>query len=157
MVNFDDESHTPAEQWLRFMESLPDDKGVWEMSRIPMSSASNEKLDDERLLQDQMECVSGVHDDKVKSLYKSKSVIAVNQHRKTVSSFDPIEEIVRSVLIDLVRTSRLSIEQRMYPVGEEIAKKHGLKPDRHFSEQGWNSSVEDTWPKLLHYRVRTCT
>lgn len=44
----------------------------------------------------------------------------------------------------------------MYPIGEEIAGKlKSTKPDRPFWEHGWNSSKEDAWPKLLHYRVKT--
>lgn len=41
----------------------------------------------------------------------------------------------------------------MYPIGEDIAKQINAKPDRHFWEQSWNSSIENTWPKLFHYRV----
>lgn len=91
MINFDDEAMTPASQWLEFMKSLPAGRGSWEMTRIPMSSSSSSAsassdspLNGLGLLQDQMDCVNG-KDEKVKSFYRSKSVITVNQHKKTVS------------------------------------------------------------------------
>lgn len=41
----------------------------------------------------------------------------------------------------------------MYPIGEEIAKAHKAKPERPYWEHGWDSSKEDVWPKLFHYRA----
>lgn len=87
MINFDDEAMSPASQWLEFMKSLPDDRGSWEMTRIPMSSSiasSGGGLHELELVQNQMDCING-KDEKVKSFYRSKTVIAVNQHKKTVS------------------------------------------------------------------------
>lgn len=87
MVNFDDELRTPAQQWLGFMENLPEDRGSLEMTRIAMSASGkglSGGLKKDEMLQDQLDCVNGL-DDKVKSFYRSKSVIAVNQHKKTVS------------------------------------------------------------------------
>lgn len=84
MVDFDHDTLSPAQQWLRYMEKLPDEAGSWEMSRIPMSSGKKmNRLDEDVLYQDQLDCVNGM-DDKVKSFYKSKTVLAVNQHKKIV-------------------------------------------------------------------------
>ena len=88
MPNFDDpSSRSLAQQWLEYLKSLPEDRGMWEMSRIPMSASlgAGKKPDKEELQQDQLNCVSGL-DKKVKSFYKSKEVMVVNQHKKRVSS-----------------------------------------------------------------------
>lgn len=40
----------------------------------------------------------------------------------------------------------------MYPIGEDLAKQLKAHPERAMWEQAWNSSEEDAWPKLMHYR-----
>lgn len=45
----------------------------------------------------------------------------------------------------------------MYPIGEKLVKSPKMKRDWKFSGQSWDSSKEDTWPKLFHYRVSAIT
>lgn len=88
MPNFD--SPIPLnQQWLTFLDSLPADRGMWEMARVPMS-ADPKALgaagpDGRKLVQDELQCVNGI-DKKVKSFYRSKHTMVVNQHKKRVSS-----------------------------------------------------------------------
>jgi hypothetical protein len=88
MINFDDLSNrSMSEQWLAFMRSLPEDRGSWEMMRVPMSAmaTTDGNAANTELIQDQLTCVNGL-DKKVKSMYKSQTVLAVNQHKKTVGT-----------------------------------------------------------------------
>lgn len=85
MVDFDDaRGLSPAEQWLRFMQSLPEDRGMWEMTRVPMSRQVEDGPPAKaKLVQDQYSCVNGF-DTRVKSFYKANTTMTVNQHKKTV-------------------------------------------------------------------------
>ena len=55
------------------------------MTRIPMSASEAQgRPSSEKMQQDQLQCVNGL-DKKVKSFYRSKDVMVVNQHKKRVS------------------------------------------------------------------------
>lgn len=86
MVDFDNTTHTPKEQWLSFLGSLPPDRGMWEMKRIPISNKrSHGKPNKNNLIQDELTCVNGL-DERVKSFYRSNTVMTANQHKRTVRS-----------------------------------------------------------------------
>lgn len=133
-VNPDDLSHSPAEQWLAFLDSLPEERGMWEMARVPMSiklelagkheAPGRVPIDPSRLVQEQFNCVNAP-DNIVKSFYRSNTVMAVNQHTQV----------------------------RMYPIGAEMATRQKVHTTMPFRGLKWDSHKEGTWPKLLHYRV----
>lgn len=152
MVNFDNADRTPAQQWLEFMENLPDEVGGWEMIRIPMSGDGRiDRLEKGELIQDQLKCVNG-EDEKVQRFYKSKTVLAVNQHKKTVSTPRKLQADSSITYVSLALSPVLYL-QRMYPIGEELVTGPKMKADWKFSGKQWDSSKEGIWPKLLHYRV----
>lgn len=85
MLDFDHTiKNTISQQWTRFLDSLPPDRGSFEMTRIPMSAeVTHGKPDPSKLIQDELQCVHG-SDRKVKSFYRAKTVMTANQHKKTV-------------------------------------------------------------------------
>lgn len=86
MINFDNYPNpAPNQQLLNFLKNLDMEIGSYEMTRIPISTIMEKGItpNENSLYQDQLDCING-KDDKVKTFYKSKTVIAVNQHKKTV-------------------------------------------------------------------------
>lgn len=86
MVNFNHpDKHSLSRQWDDFLHSLPATKGIYEISRVPMTrERMNGSPDPSRMFQDEYRCTHG-YDRRVKSFYRSQSVLTVNQHKKRVS------------------------------------------------------------------------
>lgn len=82
MPNFDIMDTLPLDkQWSDFLDRLPEDRGCYEITRVPMSASS--RPSGQGLVQDEYTCVNGV-DKRVKSFYRSSTVMTANQHKKTV-------------------------------------------------------------------------
>ena len=88
MLKFDiSAEHSLSRQWGEFLDSLPPDKGVFEMTRIPMSGdVARGPPNPSNLIQDELRCSHGT-DDKVKSFYRAESIMTTNQHKKTASRY----------------------------------------------------------------------
>jgi hypothetical protein len=89
MPDFSKMSTTPiAQQWSDFLKRLPEDRGCYEMTRVPMSAQSSHgPPSKDNLVQSELTCVNGA-DKRVKSFYKANTVMTANQHKKTVSLLD---------------------------------------------------------------------
>lgn len=109
MVNYEDLVRTPRQQWSDFLKSMPEETGCWEIPRIAMAgqAAGQRKpttvKEASQLVQHQYDCV-GQYEAQVKSFYRAKSVVTVNQHRVT----------------------------EMYPLGEDTARHMGKRHDQKY-------------------------